>query len=64
MLGNKGNPTQNSDGNTDSMKDESIVEPIDDGKLKTAIDIDKNDTIGKNMNVHTKKGIVLHFNTH
>eukprot|EP00978_Attheya_sp_CCMP212_P038316 scaffold188676_cov58-Attheya_sp.AAC.1 len=60
-----GNPTQDSDGNMDSMKDKSIVEaimePISNGKLKTAMDIGTIDNNVKNMHVyhHTKKDGVL-----
>eukprot|EP00978_Attheya_sp_CCMP212_P016681 scaffold43944_cov59-Attheya_sp.AAC.7 len=81
VLGIKGGPTQDSDGNTDGVKDESVVEPrtIDGsivagkpktatitGKLKTAMEVGKNDDSGqntnmheKNMHVHTKKGAML-----
>eukprot|EP00978_Attheya_sp_CCMP212_P002289 scaffold4708_cov55-Attheya_sp.AAC.6 len=78
-------PTQDSDGNTDGVKEEPVVEPriVDGsivagkprtatttGKLKTAMDVSKNDNSGqntnmhdRNMHVHTKKGAMLRDRT-
>eukprot|EP00978_Attheya_sp_CCMP212_P006816 scaffold15877_cov31-Attheya_sp.AAC.1 len=75
VLGIKGNPTQDSDGNVDSVKDESVVEPriVDGsivagkpkmstitGKLKMAMDIGKNDDSGQNTNMDEKN---MHVHT-
>jgi hypothetical protein len=56
VLGIKGNPTQDSDANTDGRKDEShesIGKPITDGEVKTVMaDVGSSDNNVKNMNVH------------
>eukprot|EP00978_Attheya_sp_CCMP212_P044064 scaffold299227_cov57-Attheya_sp.AAC.1 len=40
---------------------EAIVEPISNGKLKTAMDVGTIDNNVKNMHVHTKKDGVLYL---
>jgi hypothetical protein len=55
VLGIKGNPTHDSDGNTVRRKDESpksAMKPIPDAKLETVMDIGSFDNNVKNMNVH------------
>jgi hypothetical protein len=55
VLGIKGNPTHDSDGNTVRRKDESAksaMKTIPDAKLETVMDIGSFDNNVKNMNVH------------